>query len=446
MALKMNRPKSNLVLWLYLFFIVILPDSLNGRFVEAFYDGEKPDHRLYRAIDLDSRNYSAKKRVRLNTETFLLDDCLNPQNRCTWERTFGGPLPDKAYDLAALSDGGVVAVGHTRALKGVGHDVLVIRIDRQGQVVWSRTFGGVNEDHAYGVVTSGNEDIIVAGYTRSKSYGKGDCWVCRINLDGTLIWERLYGGPLDDRARTITATNDGGVVVAGFTQSKGAPDGDAWVIKIDEKGQMVWEQTFGRNGDDGIFQIKALSDGSLFAAGYSDFGGSIGFDLRVLKITQNGRLIWEQSFGKSVFDAGTAIEPISDGGCVVAGITSEEGYQNDQAWIMRLDPNGELIWQRILGGEKTDNAWALIKRDISHFVVAIATSSFGSGSTDAWILCFDINGKQIWEQIYGGKLWDRPTSLTLATDGGLFLGGYTTTKGAGYEDFWLLRLDSNGNL
>jgi hypothetical protein len=235
-------------------------------------------------------------------------------------------------------------------------------------------------------------------------------------------------------------------VVAGFTQSKGASEGDSWVIKINENGRLVWEQTFGGDGEDGIFQIKAIPDGSLFATGYSDVGGSVGFDLRVLKINKNGVLIWERIFGKSAFDSGTAIEPTSDGGCMVAGITTEGGYKDDQAWILRLNPKGDIVWQRTIGGKKTDNAWAVIKKDSSHYAVVIATSSFGSGSTDAWIICFDINGRQKWERIYGGKLWDRPTSAALTKDGALLIGGYTTTKGGGFEDFWLLRLDSNGNL
>jgi hypothetical protein len=131
---------------------------------------------------------------------------------------------------------------------------------------------------------------------------------------------------------------------------------------------------------------------------------------------------------------------------MVAGVTTEGGYKDDQAWILRLNPKGDLVWQRTIGGKKTDNAWAVIKKDSAHYAVVIATSSFGSGSTDAWIICFDINGRQKWERIYGGKLWDRPTSAALTKDGALLIGGYTTTKGGGFEDFWLLRLDSNGNL
>jgi uncharacterized delta-60 repeat protein len=417
-------------------------DSLKGTFSTV----NKPISKFVQLNDLASHINIARKIVPSKTEDLPLTDCSDSRKRCTWERTYGGPLPDKAYDIAALSDGGVVAVGHTRSTKGIGHDVLVLRIDRKGHVVWRRMFGGLKEDHAYGVVTGDNEDIVVSGYTSSKGKGKGDLWVCRINTDGLLIWEHTYGGVLDDRARTITAINDGGYVVAGYTQSKGDSEGDSWVIKINESGRLVWEQTFSRDGEDGIFQIKALPDGSLFATGYSDLGGSAGFDLRVLKISKNGGLIWERIFGKSVFDSGTAIEPASDGGCIVAGVTAKGGYQDDQAWILRLNPKGDLVWQRTIGGKKTDSAWAVITKDSSHYAVVIATSSFGSGSTDAWIICFDRNGNQKWERIYGGKLWDRPTSATLTEDGGLYIGGYTTTRGKGYEDFWLLRLDSNGNL
>jgi uncharacterized delta-60 repeat protein len=375
-----------------------------------------------------------------------LIDGSNTEKRRTWDRTFGGPLADKAYDIAVLSDGSVVMVGHTRALKGIGHDVLIFCIDRNGETIWHRTFGGLGDDHAYGVVPSGDEDIIIAGFTRSKGSGESDLWVCRLNKEGDLIWEHTYGGVLDDRARTIAPTQDGGCLVAGSTQSSGSPEGDAWVIKINQYGQRVWEQTFGGDGEDGIFQVKMSANGSFFATGYTDVGELGGFDLWILKIDTSGKLIWEQTFGKSHFDSGTAVEPTSDGGCIVAGLTSQKGYQNDQVWMLRLDARGKLLWQHVIGGNKNDNAWAMLSIDNFYYIVVCATSSRGSGSADAWIICIDINGKQIWERIYGGRLWDRPTSASMASDGGFFVGGYTTTKGFGFEDFWLLRLDPKGNL
>jgi uncharacterized delta-60 repeat protein len=377
-------------------------------------------------------------------DRFPVHDCSDPQKKCTWERTFGRALPDKAYDVAALPDGGMVAVGHTRAVKGSGHDLLVVRLGRAGEILWDRTLGGLREDHGYGVVTGHNDEIVVAGNTRSKGSGKSDLWVLQLKPDGSVGWEQTFGGKLDDRARTIAAMDGGGYVVAGTTQSGGAPEGDAWVIKLDENGQRVWDRTFGGNREDGIFQVRTHRDGSIMATGYTDVGGSAGFDLWVLKLDGSGSLVWERNFGKSVFDSGTAIQPTPDGGCLVAGITSEHGYHNDQAWLLRLAPDGHRVWDRTLGGDRTDNAWAIVKTGVSRYIVVVATSSFGAGSVDAWLICFDLQGDQKWARLYGGELWDRPTAATLTEDGGLFIGGYTTTRGAGYEDFWLLRLEADG--
>jgi uncharacterized delta-60 repeat protein len=386
------------------------------------------------------------KKKRVHQINFFSDtDCLNINKTCTWEKTFGSPLAEKAYDIALLKTGGLVVVGHARGM-GIGHDIIALRIDRAGQQVWKQRFGGPKQDHGYGVVTVNSNRIVFSGYTNSKGNGKSDIWVCCTDLNGKKVWEKTYGGALDDRSRSIAATNDGAVVVAGSTQSFGDSNGDAWIIKLDLSGKVIWYQVFGGKNEDGIFQIKTLEDGSLIATGYTDLGDSDRFDLWVLKLDQKGNRIWERTFGKNAFDSGTAISSASDGGCILAGLTTENEGLKDQAWILRLTTDGKVMWEKTIGGDKNDNAWALVKLDASQYVVVMATDSFGSGSVDAWVYCFDLSGNKVWDRIYGGKLWDRPTSAALTEDGGLYIGGYTTSKGAGYEDFWILRLNSDGNI
>jgi hypothetical protein len=126
------------------------------------------------------------------------------------------------------------------------------------------------------------------------------------------------------------------------------------------------------------------------------------------------------------------------------GVTSEDGYKTDDAWVLRLNAVGELVWQKTFGGHKPDSAWALVGMADEGWAVIIKTSSYGAGSADAWVIRLDKEGALLWERLYGGKLWDRPTAAVLSEDGGLLIAGYTTSKGAGYEDYWLLRLDADG--
>jgi uncharacterized delta-60 repeat protein len=370
--------------------------------------------------------------------------CADPIARCTWERTFGGAQEDKAYGIATMLDDGVVVVGNRRLLSTFGQNAWILRLNRSGEIVWEREFGGRKGDEVYGVVATTDDGIVFAGNSRSRGAGKSDVWVLRLDKSGNTVWERTFGGTDDDRARSIAATADGGFVIAGFTQSRGSPEGDAFIIKIDSAGELSWEQTAGGSRNDAVIHIATMSDGGLIATGYKDLGDPKGYELWVLRLNPQGRLLWDRTFGHGIFDAGTSVVPTADGGSVVVGVTSEDAYRRDDAWVIRLDARGKVVWEQTFGGPEPETAWSVVDMRDKGYAVLVSTSSYGAGSADAWLLRLDRDGALIWERMFGGKLWDRPTSAVLTADGGIFVAGYTTTQGAGREDYWLFRLDSDG--
>jgi hypothetical protein len=370
--------------------------------------------------------------------------CADPNGRCTWERTYGGALKDKAYGIVALPDGGAVLAGHSNSQPGFGQDGWVLRVDRWGDRLWDRRVGGQGLDQIYGVVDSGDGALVLGGHTRSQGSGESDFWILKIDLEGNLIWESTFGGRGDDRARSLTATSSGHYALAGSTQSGDDPEGDAWLVLVDAQGRSRWERSFGGPGEDGLFHVAALPDGDLAAAGYTQTGPDTGFDLWVMRLTPEGEMRWQRRFHRGVFDAGTAAVPTADNGLLLAGVTSQDAFRHDKVWVLRLDRDGELLWQKVLGGAKPDAAWAAAALPDNTYAVAAATASYGAGSTDAWLFCLDDAGNLRWQRTYGGKLWDRPTAVASIPGGGIFLLGSTTSRGAGYEDFWLLRLDARG--
>jgi hypothetical protein len=238
--------------------------------------------------------------------------------------------------------------------------------------------------------------------------------------------------------------NDGSFVVGGMTQSYGSSAGDAWILKVDANGSLVWERTFGGEQEIAVFSIAASLDSGIIATGYIDVGDTAGFELWVIRLSSDGEKTWDRKYGRGVFDAGTAITATEDGGAIVAGVTSDDGFRGDDAWVLRLNAAGDVVWDQIFGGPRPDSAWAIVEMPGIGYVVVVATQSFGTGSADAWLICIGGDGKLIWDQIYGGRLWDRPTAAVRTLDGGLLVAGYTTSVGAGYEDFWILRLDARG--
>ena len=364
--------------------------------------------------------------------------CAVAAGPCRWGRTFGGAAEDRAYGLVHLPDGGWLLAGNSREGPGLSFDAWLLRLDQRGRSLWERRFGGPDTDQVFAAAPTRDGGVVLAGHTRSQGAGESDLWLFRLDARGNLLWERVLGGGANERARSIIAAREGGFLVSGFTASQGAGDRDAWILRLDAAGQLLWEQVLGGSGDDGAFHASPHPEGGFAVVGYRS--SDAGYDLWVLRLDEAGDKLWSRSFDRSVFEAATAVAALPDGGLVVAGVTGIPDSLQDNVWLAGLDREGTVRWERVLGGPARDNAWAITPRAAGGVIVAAATSSQGAGSADAWLIAVDALGDIVWERVVGGPKWDKPLALSRGVDGGLVIAGTTTTNGAGYEDYWVFEL------
>ncbi|MCB9947289.1 MAG: PQQ-like beta-propeller repeat protein [Rhodospirillaceae bacterium] len=366
--------------------------------------------------------------------------------RCTWQRTHGGAGIDKAFAVATLDDGSVVAVGTTRRPDGGRDDALVLRIDADGNAVWRRVFGGSDTDQALGATPAADGGVLVVGHTRSEGAGQSDLWAERLDAAGNTLWRLVDGGPGNDRAEAVAATADGGFVIAGFTTSVPGHGRDAWVVRLDDTGTIVWQRSFGGTGTDGAAAVAETVNGDILLTGHR-FDAATGFDLWVARLDRTGRTVWEHCADRTVLDAGTAIVELAGGTIAVLGATQPGPGLALDALVVTLDGDGTPRWQRTLDGGGDDMGYAIAEAGGGGLVVLAATNGRGAGSSDVWLMGLDAgDGGLRWERTYGGAFWDRPAGLAVGADGRLMVAGYTTSAGAGYEDWLLLRLDADGRL
>jgi uncharacterized delta-60 repeat protein len=380
--------------------------------------------------------------------SFLISGCTKqsptPSTQTVWQKTYGGGGDDVAWSIQQTKDGGYIVAGSTESFGAGGYDVYLIKLDENGNMVWEKTYGGSDDDRAYSIQQTTDGGYIVAGRTNSFGAGYADVYLIKLDADGKMVWEKTYGGSDDDGAWSIQQTKDGGYIVAGYTSSFGAGGLDVYVIKLDANGNELWKKTYG-GSDDEIAVIKQTKDGGYIVAGWTKSFGAGSLDVYIIKLDANGNKVWEKTYGGSGDDWANSIQQTTDGGYIVAGGTYSFGAGSLDVYIIKLDANGTKLWEKTFGESNDDDAWSIQQTKDGGYIVAGYTNSFGAGYEDVYVIKLDENGNKVWEKTYGGTEWDWASSIQQTKDGGYIVAGSTESFGAGYADVYIIKMDSEGN-
>ncbi len=304
-----------------------------------------------------------------------------------------------------------------------------------------KTFGGSDRDGANSIIQTSDGGYVVAGYTKSKGAGDRDWHIIKLNSTGNQVWDKTFGGSHDDYANSIIQTSDGGYVVVGIkTLSNGSSwYNSSWIIKLNSSGNQVWDKIFRSS----TFWSLGGNVYTYSVVQTSDSGYVLGVNRNLIKLNSNGNKVWDKPFHRSRLDTASSIIQTSDGRYVVAGYTLTGNSYN--VYIANLSSSGRLRWHRNFGGSNDDGADSIIQTSDGGYVVAGYTKSKGAGDSDAWIIKLNSNGNKVWDKTFGGSDRDGANSIIQTSDGGYVVAGYTKSKGAGDSDVWLIKLDANGN-
>ena len=201
-----------------------------------------------------------------------------------WSNTFGGGRIDVGYSVRQTSDGGFIITGFTQSYGAGDTDVWLIKTNVSGDTVWTKTFGGSSGDEGKSVRQTSDGGYIITGYTYSYGAGDRDVWLIKTDASGDTVWTKIFGGSNDDRGFSIQQTSDGGYIITGWTQSYGAGSYDVWLIKTDASGDAVWTNTFGGGDDDYGFSVQQTSDGGFIIAGSTESYGAGHSDVWLIRL------------------------------------------------------------------------------------------------------------------------------------------------------------------
>jgi hypothetical protein len=235
-----------------------------------------------------------------------------------WQKDYDGPGNECAYAVIETDDGGLALAGETDSYGAGGYDAWLIKTDVNGSAEWNMTYGGIGAEHGYTIAQTVDGGYILAGTTNSSGAGGDDVYVVKTDANGTLVWSRAFGGNGTETAEGVVQAADGGFVIAGSSDSFGAGNVDAWLIKTDVNGNMMWNHTYGSAGADAFAAIVLANYGGGYAmTGYSTGG------LWLVQTDENGTEQLNRTYGGG---GGNSLAQTSDGGYIIAGYTSSDSY------------------------------------------------------------------------------------------------------------------------
>jgi hypothetical protein len=358
-----------------------------------------------------------------------------------WNQTYGGAEDDFAYSIIQTSDGGYLAAGVTYSFGAVAGDAWLVKIDALGNTQWNKKYGGDQDDSAYAVQNTKDGGYIVAGTTYSFGAGNGDFWLLRLDSLGNMIWNRTYGGIEEDSAEAVCETLDGDYIFSGLTASWGAGGYDFLLLKIDSDGNVAWSKTYGGAGDDEARSISQTTEGGYILAGFTDSFGT-GGDFWLVKTDSEGTKTWSKTYGGANNDYAWSVRQTVDEGYVVAGSTESFGAGLNDFWLVRTDWAGNLVWNRTFGGTRDDCAYSVIQTSEGGYLLAGSTSSYGAGLSDYWLVRTDSTGNVLWNKAYGKTTWDEAYSVQQTSDKGFIIVGNTFVSNVTLYDAWIIKLAS----
>lgn len=373
----------------------------------------------------------------------IISDKVISQCSNTFQLRYGTSDYDFGIGLELTNDGGFIFTGYT----GLGSaDMFLSKINSNGVIQWSKTFGGTGSDIGQSVIQTSDSGFVVGGYTTSFGAGGYDFYLLKTDKNGSLLWSKTYGGTGGDYCKSIAETKDGGYILAGETDSYGAGTIDVYLVKTDKMGSLQWSKSFGGTDWDRGERVQQTTDGGYIVSGQTQSFGAGGNDIYLIKTDTLGNMQWNKTYGStgSEYVYRSVIQTM-DTGYVVSGYTDGFGAGGWDFFILKTDNSGNLKWFKSIGGTGDDFGAAAQEVKDGGYIITGSGNSYGAGSDDVYLIKLDNNADFIWAKTYGSVGSDYNTYVKQTSDGGYALGSTTTGFSASSNDFYLIKTDANGD-
>lgn len=431
-----------------------------------------------------------------------------------WEKSYGGKHADYLFDVIPTPDYGFILTGSSLSKKTGNKtednrgdlDYWVWKMDEKGELDWQKSFGGTGQDLLRCVVLTYEGGFLLAGSSESNqgldkkenSNGESDFWIIKLNAKGGEEWQKTIGGSGQDELTALVKTKDGGFLIGGSSNSEKSGDKsddsyggmDYWVIKLDAKGELIWQKTLGGNYNDELRSIALSEDGGYIIGGSSNSADNgtktqknIGkSDYWVVKLDKDGNEQWQKTIGGSGDDQLCVVYTSQDGNYLLAGNSISESGNDKRSsnesgtdfWVLKLDKEATILWQETYNIAKVDVLTSLIENDDKTVLLGgyaqgekvkrktplkqaktlknkpsanDDAQKIKDGTGDYIAIKINANGEELWRKSVGSEGSDILKKVVETRDGGYLMVGTSSGKisndknsGKGGSDFWVVKL------
>lgn len=361
--------------------------------------------------------------------------------------TLGKDGLDCGNYIIPVSDGGYMVAGYVSTDEEQSYKGLLVRLDTKADTLWSKQYGGDGDNRIWSVAETPNGDFMLTGFSNNFSESNDqNVWLFRVDKNGKLLWEKDFGGSEDDLAWDIKRTRDNNYVISAQTASKGLGNFDAWILKVNNNGELLWDKTYGTEGRERIFSITEGKEGIIYATGIHTPGPAEGpIDVYTLAVnSEDGTLIWEDIMDKGGDDTGHGVIFDKRGGVWVTGYTTSVGEGEQDGFLARY-VDGSLSNFFTYGGARKDRIMNVVHGEKDELWLVGYSNSYNKegDNFDIWVSKTNISGEQLANFNFEGNGNDRGVHLMADSKNIIVTGTYVTTAMENDSDFIVLKLEES---
>ena len=348
-------------------------------------------------------------------------------------------------DAVALPSGGLVLAGGISPEAGGDGMIWLVGTDPFGGILWEQQYGGISTDAVGRLLPVSTGGFLMCGTTYSKGAGKSDLWMLRLDSNGGLLWDKVFGGTSYEGCNDVLEEADGGFLAVGYTQSKGAGSSDMWLVRVDKNGTPLWDKTYGGASQDAGETILSVPGGGYMVAGWNR-SKTMTFDGWLVRLDASAGMVWEKTYGDASKDQRFyGLDVASDGGYILAGNLAQGVASYDEGWVVKVDASGSLQWQQTLAGNYFETFYTVKTVAGGYLAGGRKCPSNSPGDWDAWLQKVDLSGNPVWSKTWGGGGANEMRFIHPAGKYLLAGGTYVDSTESYQAKALLLSVDSNGS-